>query len=113
MPRPTFPALAALLPLLAACASEMSATNRLDETLRAYHHHLLARDVERASAYVGESAMDAFQGLHGDEDASLEIEDFQILSVRFLPQKAPGAPLRALVMVGLDARRSDSLVIRN
>lgn len=98
--------------VLAGCSSEMSSANRLDETLRAYHHHLLAHDQERASAYVTESAMDTFLEMHGEEAGTLEIEDFQVLSVRFLPKDDPKANTKALVMVGLDARKKDSITVK-
>jgi hypothetical protein len=106
------PVLAACLCATAACSSEMSSANRLDETLRAYHHHLLAHDQERASAYVTEAAMDAFLAMHGDDGNAIEMEDFQVLSVRFLPKKDPKDNLQALVLINLDARRKDSIVVK-
>lgn len=95
-----------------ACSSQMSQAGQLDESLRAYHHHLLAGDLDRASAYVSSKAMDAFLKIHGDEKAPVVIEDFQIATVRFLPRKDDKSPLQAIVVVAADVRRHDSITIR-
>jgi len=94
------------------CASSMSSAGQLDESLRAYHHHLLAGDLDRATAYVSSKALDAFFAVHGDEKHPVIIEDFQVLSVRFLPQKQSKDPVKAVVMVGADIRQRDSITIQ-
>ena len=107
--------LAATLASLAgglSCASSMSAAGQLDESLRAYHHHLLGGDLDRATAYVASKALDAFFAVHGDEKHPVIIEDFQILSVRFLPVKDRKAKQTAVVMVGADVRAHDSITIK-
>lgn len=98
--------------VLAGCASEMSSANRLDEALRAYHHHLKAKDLERASSYVSGDAMEDFRSLHGDRRNGLQMEEFQVETVRFLHGQDRKDPLRALVLVTLEARQADSLVVR-
>ncbi len=96
-----------------ACSSQMTSAGQLDESLRAYHHHLLAGDLDRASAYVASQAMDSFLEIHGDEGKDrVVIEDFQVVSVRMQPQKDAKDPQRAVVMVSADVRRHDSITIR-
>lgn len=106
---------AAVLAAVAAafgCASPMSTANQLDESIRAYHHHLLGGDLDRATAYVSNSAMDGFMALHGNENDPTIIEDFQVVSVRFLPRKTDRDPAKAIVIVGADIRKHDSITIK-
>ncbi len=96
-----------------ACSSSMNDANQLDESLRAYHHHLLAGDLDRATAYVSTKAMDEFLAIHGDEEDPVTIEDFQILSVRFVPPgKDDKEPKKAIVLVGADIRKHDSITMK-
>lgn len=107
-------ALAATLAAIAVgCAGGMSALDDLDTTLRNYHHHLVARATDHASAYVSNEGLEAFEGLHDPALNVNELEEFAVVNVRELPPTKDEPRHRAKVVVKGSLRKSNSITVQH
>jgi hypothetical protein len=91
-----------------ACAGPQTRGDKLEESLRFFHVHLQTGDFERAQAYVTPEGMEGFLSLHDPGRSVVVIEDFHIASVA----PDPGPADRMIVMVNVESRRQDSIVVR-
>ena len=99
------------------CSGAEHNAEQLEETLKFFHGHLVAGDVDRASAYVSGTAAEEFQGLHDPARNAWKLEDFVVISMlpdtKVEPDQDPkNRPERMIVLVGADVRRTDSITIK-
>ena len=95
------------------CAGGMSALDDLDTTLRNFHHHLVARSTDSASAYVANEGLEAFEALHDPAMNVNQLEEFAVVSVRELPPTKDESRHRAKVVVKGSLRKSDSITVQH
>lgn len=105
------PVLASLL--VAGCAGGMNALDELDETLRNFHHHLVAQATDHAMAYVGDEGLEAFEGLHDPTKNVNRLEEYTVVQVRQLPAGKDDTRQRATVVVKGSLRKSDSITVQH
>lgn len=99
--------------LATGCAGGMSALDDLDTTLRNFHHHLVARSTDNASAYVANEGLEAFEALHDPAMNVNRLEEFAVVTVRELPPSKDEPRHRAKVVVRGTLRKSDSITVQN
>jgi galactokinase len=94
------------------CASGLTATETLDQTLHYFHHHLVAGDIERAHAYVSSAALEDFRSLHDPEKNLNLLVEFSVLTVTPVPMPKDDLRKQAVAIVAAQVRRDDSITIR-
>lgn len=101
-----------LVLLALGCAGGFNAMDDLDETLRNFHHHLVAQAVDHAANYVSNDGIEAFENLHEPARNLNRLEEYSVVSVReFRPTKEDPSH-RATVVVKARLRRADSITVQ-
>lgn len=97
--------------LFTGCASGFNAMEHLDETLRNYHHHLVAQSVDSAALFVASEGHEAFESLHDPAQNLNRLEEYAVVSVREKRPTKEDSTHTAKVTVKARLRRSDSITV--